>query len=161
MGNSFIFDNSIIKGYTKLIDYTTSSSVIFCVLGQVSPTLGNKQGWATYDDIKWSATTPYEIAAVAGSSYAVGGGVCSNTTPAISTDTINFGLSAKVFTAAAGYTITATMAALQYAVSSSTSTSNPILSNHDLGGTQAVSNGTLTLTWPSNIAFSITSSGAT
>lgn len=161
MGNSFIFDLSIKYAYIGAINWTTSSTVIFCVLGQVSPSAGNKQAWYSYNDIKWAASTPYEIAVVAGSSYALGGGVCSNTTPAISTDTINFGLSAKVFTAAAGYTITATMAALQYAASSSTTTSNPILTNHDLGGTQAVSNGTLTLTWPSNIAFSITSSGAT
>jgi hypothetical protein len=160
MGNSFQYDNHLIKAYTELINWTDSSTVIFCVLGQVSPTLSNKQTWATYNDIKWAASTPYEIAAVGGSSYSLGGGVCTNTTPALVTDTVNFGISAKVFTAASGYTITATMCTLQYAVSSSTSISNPLLSNHDLGGTQAVSNGTLTLTWPSNIAFSITSSAA-
>jgi hypothetical protein len=159
MGNSFIYDNAIISAFTTLVNFTTSTTKVFSVLGQVSPSLANKQAWATYNDIKWAASTPYEIAVVS-TGYALGGSVCSNTTPVRATDTINFAVAALTYTASAAATIAATMASLQYAASSSTTTTNPLLSNHDLGGSQSVTGGTITLTWPSNIAFSLVSSAA-
>ena len=159
MGNSFIYDNAFIKAFTALVNHSVSSTKMFAILGTVSPTLGNKQGWATYADVQYiSAGVPYEINTVS-TGYALGGNVMSTATPVRSTDTINFGATAQVFTAAAN-AITASYLTIQYAASSNVTTTNPLLSNHDLQGTQSVTNGTLTLTWPSNIAFSVTSSAA-
>jgi hypothetical protein len=162
MGNSFIWDRAVWQAYLGNVNYAVSTTKMFAVLGNATaaPTTANKQGWYTYNDIKYvSASAPFEINTVS-TGYALGGNVMSTAAPVISTDTINFGATAQVFTAATN-AITAQFLAIQYAASSSTTTTNPLLSNHDLQGTQSVTNGTLTLTWPSNIAFSWTSSAAT
>jgi len=159
MGNSFIYDRAVWQAYIGNVNYSVSTTKMFAVLGTISPTLANKQGWYTYNDVKYiGAGNPYEINTVT-TGYALGGNVMSTAAPVIATDTINYGATAQVFTAAAN-AIAASYLTIQYAASSSTTTSNPLLSNHDLQGSQSVTNGTLTLTWPSNIAFSWTSSAA-
>ena len=159
MGNSFVWDNVFIAAFsgTYPAQWPTSSTKVFCVLGTVSPTTGNKQGWSTYNSIKWAASTPYEIAAVNG--YALGGSAMNTTAPTLSTDTTQFGAgAATVFTTTA--TISAAYAATQYAASSSVTTTNPLMSHHDLGGTQTATNGTLTLTWSGSGVWTVTSSAA-
>ena len=159
MGNSFIWDRAVWQAYLGNVNYAVSSTKMFAVLGSVTPTLSNKQTWYRYTDIAYiGAGNPYEINTVT-TGYTLGGNVMSTAAPVISTDTINFGATAQVYTAAAN-AIAATMLTIQYAASSSTTAANPLLSNHDLQGSQSVTNGTLTLTWPSNIAFSWTSSAA-
>ena len=158
MGNSFIYDRAVWQAYIGNVNYSVSTTKNFAVLGTVSPTLANKQGWYTYNDVKYTGSSPFEINTVV-TGYTLGGNVMSTAAPVISTDTINFGATAQIYTAASN-AITASYLTIQYAASSSTTTSNPLLSNHDLQGTQSVTNGTLTLTWPSNIAFSWTSSAA-
>ena len=159
MGNSFIYDRAVWQAYLGNINYAVSTTKMFAILGTVSPTLANKQAWYQYTNVQYiGAGNPYEINTVT-TGYALGGNVMSTAAPVISTDTINYGATAQVFTAAAN-AIAASYLTIQYAASSSTKTTNPLLSNHDLQGSQSVTNGTLTLTWPSNIAFSWTSSAA-
>jgi hypothetical protein len=137
MGNSFVFDNVYINAFAGNVIWPTSSSKIYLVLGTVSPTTSNKQTWSTYNSIKWAASSPYEIAAVNG--YPLGGSAMNTTAPTLTTDTTGFGAGANTVL---------------------TTTTNPLMSHHDLSGTQVATNGTLTLTWSGSGVWTITSSAA-
>jgi hypothetical protein len=162
MGNSFVWDLGIAAAYAGTAKWLTATSYpcTYCVLGipATPPTLANKQQWDTYDDINYaSAGVPYELAVVNG--YALGGSAMNTTAGTLSTDTVQFKTGAATVFTTTG-TISTTYACTQYAASSSVTVTNPLFSNHDLGGTQTATNGTLTLTWSASGVFSITSSAA-
>ena len=146
---SAVFDNLPIKTLTGLVNIQANSTTTFCVLGTTAPV---KATWATYNDIKWAASSPFEIAVVNG--YALGGSGIATAVPTVTSAVVGIkSTAATVFTTNA--TITASMAIAQYAASSSTTTSNPLLGYLDIGA-QSVTNGTLTLTWNAAGIFTFT-----
>lgn len=141
---SAVFDHIVIKALTGGFNIQANDTTTFCVLGTVAP---NKSTWATYYDIKWAASSPFEIAAV-GTDYPLGGIGMNTSVPTVTSTITGIKSSATVF--ATSQTIAGLYAIPQYAASSRTSTSNPVICYLDLGsgtGGQTVTNGTLTLTW--------------
>jgi hypothetical protein len=146
---SAVFDNFPVKYLTGLVNIQANSTSTFCVLGTTAPT---KASWATYNDIKWAASSPYEIAVVNG--YALGGSGIATAVPTVNAAVVGIkSTGATVFTT--NSTITASMSIAQYAASSSTTTSNPLMGYLDIGA-QSVTNGTLTLTWNAAGIFTMT-----
>jgi hypothetical protein len=152
---SAVFDNAPIKMMTGLVNIQANSTTTFCVLG---PTANApvKATWATYNDIKWAASSPFEIAAVNG--YALGGSGVATVVPTVTSAVVGLKTSAPlVFTTNA--TITAQYVIIQNTAATSTTTANPLLCYLDLGA-QSVTNGTLTLTWAAVGIFTMTVAAA-
>ena len=156
---SAVFDNAIINAFAPAAGanqakWPTSSSVVFCVLGSTAVDT-NKTTYATYNDIKYST---WEINTVS-TGYTLGGGVMSTTAAALTSSVAKFIASAATVFSGTG-TITTKGAATQYAASSSTTATNPLMSYHDLtGGTgtaQTAVAGSLTLNWAVGGVFTIT-----
>jgi hypothetical protein len=145
---SAIFDNAPVSLMTSKVNIAANSTSTFCVLGTVAP---QKASWATYNDIKWAASTPFEIATVNG--YALGGKGIATIVPTMVATVTGLKTSASlVFTTTD--TITANYAivnTLDRTVGSptSTTTTNSILCYLGIGN-QTVTNGTLTLGWNTN-----------
>ena len=139
---SGVFDNAPVAMMKGLVNIQANSTTTFCVLGPTADA-PVKATWATYNDIKWAASSPFEIAAVNG--YVLGGSGVATSVPTVTSAVVGLKTSAPtVFTTNAN--ITAEYAIIQYAASSSTTTTNPLLCYLDLGA-QSVTSGTLTLTW--------------
>jgi hypothetical protein len=133
----------MIKAFTGLINIQANATTTFCVLGTVAPT-ATKATWATYNDCKYGTPgNPFEIASVNG--YALGGSGIATAVPTIASAVIGIKSTAPTVFTTTG-TIAASYAITQYAAASSTTTSNPLMSYHNIGA-QSVTNGTLTLTW--------------
>jgi hypothetical protein len=114
------------------INWTTGQTDIYCMLCNVTaPT----QTWSHYSDVTDQLT--------AAGNYVLGGNALAPTTVVMSALVGQYGAAAEAFTAS---TFSAYYAIVQHTTTSTTAT-NPLLSYHDLGGVQAVVNGTLTLNW--------------
>lgn len=141
---------------TGLVKIESSASKCYCVLGTVAPT---KATWATYNDIKWAASSPFEIAVVNG--YALGGSAMTTTVPTCTSTVTGVKASPTTFTTTG--TLAATYAIPQALINTgsptSVTTTNPLLSYHGLGS-QSVTNGTLTLTWNAAGLFTMTVAAA-
>jgi hypothetical protein len=156
---SAVFDNAPIKLMTGLVNIQANSTTTFCVLGPTADA-PVKATWATYNDIKWAASSPFEIAAVNG--YALGGSGVATVVPTVTSAVVGLKTSAPlVFTTNA--TITAQYAIIQSLINSgsptSTTTTNPLHCYLDLGA-QQVTNGTLTLTWAAAGIYTMTVAAA-
>ena len=118
------------------IDWALAQTDIFVILcGNTAPTQAN----AHYTDLSG------ELAGGSGG-YTSGGMAIA---PAnIVLNSLETRFMANAATAYGGLTVNAYYALLQHTTTPTTST-NPMLSYHDLGGVQAVVSGTLTMTWNS------------
>lgn len=155
MAGSAVFDNAPIKMMTGLVNIQANSTTTFCVLGTVAPT-STKATWATYNDVKWAASSPFEIAVVNG--YALGGSGVATAVPTVTTAVVGLKTTgALVFTTnstlAASYAIIQTL--INTGSPTSTTTTNPLLCYLNIGA-QSVTNGTLTLTWNANGIYTAT-----
>jgi hypothetical protein len=159
---SAVFDNAIINAFNPAAGanqatWPTSASKVFCVLGNTAVDT-NKPTYAVYNDIKYST---WEINTVS-TGYTLGGGVMSTTGAALTTSVAKFIASAATVFSGTG-TITVKTAVTQYAASSSVTTTNPLMSYHDLTGATGTSQtavaGSLTLNWAVGGVFTITISG--
>jgi hypothetical protein len=137
---------------TGKINIQNSATTVYCVLGTVAPT---KATWATYNDIKWAGSSPFEIAVVNG--YALGGSAMTTTVPTCTTTVTGIKASPTTFTTTG--TLACTYAIPQALINTgsptSVTTTNPLLSYHGLGS-QSVTNGTLSLTWNAAGIFTMT-----
>ena len=150
---SAVFDNFPVKYLTGLVNVKADSASTFCVLGTTAPV---KATWATYNDVKWAASSPFEIAVVNG--YALGGSGIATAVPTVNTAVVGIkSTAATVFTT--NSTITASMSIVQNLINTgsptSTTTTNPLAGYLDIGD-QSVTNGTLTLTWNAAGIFTMT-----
>ena len=152
---SAVFDYASVAMMTGLVDIQENNTSTFCVLGQPEGEPA-KATWAIYNDIAWAESSLFEIAAVDG--YALGGSGVATVVPTVTGAVVGLKTSAPlVFTTNA--TITAEYAIIQYAESSPTTTTNPLLCYVDIGA-QSVTNGTLTLTWAAAGIFTQTIAAA-
>lgn len=156
---SAVFDTCLVDAFTGKINipantmggsnagYTPSYPGCFAVLGTVAPDT-HKTAWNLYSDI----SSAFEIGVVNG--YALGGRGLATTVP-VSTTVGSTGviglkssLATMVFTTTG--TITASYVIIQLAPTSSTTAGNYLIGWLGIGS-NTVNNGTLTLTWATNI----------
>lgn len=152
---SAVFDNAPVATMTGLVNIQANSTSTFCVLGPTADA-PVKTSWKTYNDIKWAASSPFEIAACNG--YSLGGSGVATVVPTVAAGVVGLKTSGPlVFTTNAS--IAAEYAILQYAAAASTTNSNPLLCYLDLGA-QMVTSGTLTLAWAAAGIFTQTVAAA-
>ena len=114
------------------VNWTTGQTDLYCMLcSNTAPT----QTWSHYSDVTNQLT--------AAGNYTLGGNVMAPSTVVIASLVGQYGAAATVFSAS---TFNAYYAIVQHITTATTAT-NALLSYHDLGGSQPVSNGTLTLNW--------------
>jgi hypothetical protein len=116
------------------IDWALAQTNIYVILfGNTAPTQAN----AHYGDLSGELT---------GGSGGYSSGGMAIAPANITLSSLETRFLANAATAYGGLTVNAYYAALQHIASATTST-NALLSYHDLGGVQAVVSGTLTMTW--------------
>lgn len=142
---SAVFDNSMVKLMTGLVNIQANSTSTYCVLGEHSP-VTYKASWATYNNIK-RAGGLFEINTVTGApGYALGGSGVATVVPAVSSAVTGIKTNAPLIFSVTGPLVTQ-WAIIQHAgVASAVATTNPLLCYLDIGS-QSVTNGTLTFTW--------------
>lgn len=145
---SAVFDNAMIAFGTAVVNWTTDVNDIWCGLGGSGfGAAVSKSGWDTYSDLTNEMT---------GTGYEAGGTELDVITVALNSNVAQFDSQNTSWTSA---TFTAYYAYTDHGATKTTS-GNPLISYHDLGGAQAVVAGTLTLQWASSGVFNITITAA-
>ena len=141
---SAVYDNALYHFGIGEVNFTTASRLWATLEGNTGPTKTH----AHYSDIAAQLT--------AVGNYVLGGDSCTPGTCTVASNVTQFDMPDAVWTAAS---FSAYFSIVDWGATATTAT-NPLMSYHDLGGIQTVTNGTLTLTWAATGVFTLTSSAA-
>lgn len=141
---SFVYDNGIVHFGIGEVNWTLGQTDIYATLLTAQPT----KTWAHYSDLTGQVA--------AGGGYTTGGMVFPSLVTAVMVSTVcQYDGGDCAFS---GATFSAAFASVNHGTLAGATNAN--LSAHDLGGTQTVTAGTLTLVWGGTGVFTITVAAA-